>query len=87
VITLSSVAGGTRPWEKALEAHQYTLVKHYKNVFFSRNLGQNVFKNAYFLEKSYKIAAASGDPPLKIPAGLQRLWTSSPDPHVVALTY
>jgi len=90
VITLSSVVGGkwgTRPEEKALEAHQFTLFRHLKNVFFSRNLGQNILKNAYFLEKSCKIAAASGDPPPKIPAGLQRLRTSSSDPRVVTLTY
>jgi len=40
-----------------------------------------------FLEKSYKIAAASGDPPTKIPTGFQWLGPSSSDPHVLTLTY
>jgi len=53
---------------RALEAYQHALLRHLKNVFFSRNLGQNMPKNAYFLEKGCKIAAATGDsapePPL-----------------------
>jgi len=40
-----------------------------------------------FLEKSCKIAAASGDPPPKIPSGLQWLGTSFSDPCFVTLTY
>jgi len=46
-------------WTLALEVHQHTLFRHLKNKIFSRNLGQNIFKNAYFLEKGYKIAAAN----------------------------
>jgi len=40
-----------------------------------------------FLEKSQKIAAASGNLLPKIPAGFQRLGTSSSDPRFVTLTY
>jgi len=36
---------------QALEAYQHTLFRHLKNDFFSKNLGQNMPKNAYFLEK------------------------------------
>jgi len=42
------------PGEKALEAHQHTLFRHLKNAFFSRNLGQNMLKNVYFLKKAVK---------------------------------
>jgi len=35
---------------QVLEAHQHALFRHLKNEFFSRNLGQNMPKNAYFLE-------------------------------------
>jgi len=34
-------SGGMRPGMQALEGHQYTLFKHLKNDFFSRNLGHN----------------------------------------------
>jgi len=44
-------SGGMRPGAQALEAQQYTLFRHLKNELFSRNLGQNMPKNAYFLEK------------------------------------
>jgi len=74
--------------EQALEVHQHTLFKHSKNAFFSRNLGQNMLKNMYcFYEKSCKIAAASGNPPQKTPAGFQWLGTPPQDPRVVTLTY
>jgi len=46
--------------ERALEARQHTLFRHLKYEFFNRNLGQNMPKNAYFLEKSCKITAAPG---------------------------
>jgi len=52
-----------RPGAQALDAHQHTLFIHLKNALFSRNLDQNMPKNAYFLEKGYKIAAAP-EPPL-----------------------
>jgi len=39
-----------------------TLFQPFKNVFLSRNLDQNVPKNAYFLAKAVKIAAASMAP-------------------------
>jgi len=42
---------GMRPGVQASEAHQHTLFRHLKNEFFSRYLGQNIPKNAYFLEK------------------------------------
>jgi len=41
---------------QALEAHQHTLFKRLKNEFFSRNLGQNMSKNVYFLQKICKTA-------------------------------
>jgi len=49
--TRSTVSGGKRLGAKDLEAHQHTLFRHFKNEFFNRNLGQNMPKNAYFLEK------------------------------------
>jgi len=36
----------------------------FKIMFLSRNLDQNMPKNAYSFEKSFKIAAASGAPSL-----------------------
>jgi len=39
-----------------------TLFMPLKNAFLSRNLDQRMPKNAYFLEKAIKIAAASGAP-------------------------
>jgi len=87
VITLSSVAGGKRPGKQALEAHQHTLFRHLKNALFSRNLGKNMLKNAYFFLKSCKITAALRDLPPKIPAGLQRLGTLPQDLRVIILTY
>jgi len=61
-------SGGMHFGAKALETHQHTLFRHLKNEFFSRNLGQNMSKNAYFLVKGCKIAAAPGglapEPPL-----------------------
>jgi len=44
-------SGGMHFGEWALEAHQHTLFRHLKNEFFNSNLGQNMPKNAYFLEK------------------------------------
>jgi len=44
-------SGEMRPGAQGLEAHQHTLFRHLKNKFFRRNLGQNMPKNAYFLEK------------------------------------
>jgi len=41
-------SGGIRPGVQTLEAHQHTLFIHLKNVFFSRNLGQNMPKNRIF---------------------------------------
>jgi len=85
VITLNGVAkrrgasGGTR-----FGAHQQTLFRYqtFENAFFSRNLSQNMYKNAYFLEKSCKIAAASG-----AAVGLWRLYTPPSDPRVGSSTY
>jgi len=56
-------SGGTRLREKALEEHQHTLFRHLKNVFFSRNLGQNMLKNAYFFEKGVKLPQRHGSAP------------------------
>jgi len=42
---------GKRPGMQATVAHLHTLFRHLKNEFFSRNLGQNMPQNAYFLEK------------------------------------
>jgi len=66
--TRRGASGGMRLEAKALKANQHTLFRHFKNEFFSRTLGQNMPKNAYFLEKSCKIAAVSGgsapEPPM-----------------------
>jgi len=55
VITLrGTVMGASRGMHvgtRALETHQYTLFRHLNNEFFTKNLGQNMPKNAYFLEK------------------------------------
>jgi len=45
------------PEVQALERHQHILFRHLKNELFSRNLGHNIPKNAYFLE-GCKIATA-----------------------------
>jgi len=42
---------GLRPGVQALEAHQHTLFRHLKNEIFSKNLSQNMPKNAYFSVK------------------------------------
>jgi len=47
---------------QALWSHQHTL-QLFKNTFLSRNLDQNMFKNALFLEKDGKFAAVLGAPP------------------------
>jgi len=66
VITFRSVvgeSGGTRLGEKALEAHQHTLFRYLKNAFFSRNVGQNMLKNAYFFgKKAVKSPQRQEDP-------------------------
>jgi len=49
-------------------------------LFFCRNLDQNTPKNAYFGEKSCKIAAASGLCP-RTPVGLRRLGLCPRPPH------
>jgi len=70
VVTFSSVAGssgGTRLEEQALEVHQHTLFKHLKNVFFSRNLCQNILKNACFWKKALKSLQRQGIRPQKSP--------------------
>jgi len=50
-VTRRGASGGMRLEAKALEAHHHTLFRRFKNEFFSRNLGQNMPKTAYFLEK------------------------------------
>jgi len=68
VITLSNVVGskwGHAPLGVGLEGASTHFIQTFKNAFFSRNLGQNMLKNAYLLKKSCKIAAASRDPPQK----------------------
>jgi len=47
-------APGRRPWGRIS-----TLFQPFKNALLSTSLDQNMHKNAYFLEKSCKIAAAS----------------------------
>jgi len=39
---------GMRSEMQVLKAHQHSLFRRLKNEFFSRNLGQNMPKNAYF---------------------------------------
>jgi len=50
-------SGGTRSGTQALGARQHTFYNNLKRVL-SRNLDQNMLKNAYFFE-NVKIAAAS----------------------------
>jgi len=72
-----------RPGAQALKAHQLTLFKHLKHEFFSRNLGQNMPKNAYFLKKkSVKLPQRPGAPPPN-PRWSPALKISPPDPRVV----
>jgi len=47
-------APGRRPWRRI-----GTLFTVILNVFLSRNLDQSMLKNAYFLEKTVKIASPS----------------------------
>jgi len=50
-----------------LGAHQHTL-QSFKNTFLSRNLGQNMLKNALFFGKSWKnrrsVGGSAPKPPL-----------------------
>jgi len=50
------------PGAQALKAHQHTVFRHLKNEFFSKNLGQNMPKIAYFWKQGCKISPlASGN--------------------------
>jgi len=49
-----------------LGAHQHTL-QSFKSTILSRNLDQNMLKNAFFMEKAEKIAAALGAEPSNAP--------------------
>jgi len=51
------VSGGIKSWAQVLGAHQHTL-QSFKNTILSRNLDQNMLKNALFLKKDGKIFAA-----------------------------
>jgi len=76
------------PGAQALEAHQHTLFRHLKNEFFSKNLGQNMPKNAHFFRKK-KAANRRSDRGL-CPCTLvrlRRLETPLPDLRVVTPTY
>jgi len=85
VITISSVAGGTRSGEKALEAHQHTLFKHLKTCSSAEIWAKIILKMRIFWKKAVK--SPSGDSPPKIPAGRLRLGNSSSDLRFVTLTY
>jgi len=57
VITLSSVAKGKwrhAPRREGLGGASTHFIQTLKKKRFSRNLGQNILKNAYFLEKAVK---------------------------------
>jgi len=58
---MGACALGCRPWWR-----NSTLYAVILNVFLSKNLDQNMLKNACFLEKTVKIVSASGDPPPKL---------------------
>jgi len=74
------VSGGIRPGAQVLEAHQHDLFRHLKKKFFSRNLGQNIPKNAHFFRKKVvKLLQRPGDPP----PNLRRLRTLPPDPALL----
>jgi len=78
---------GMRAETQALEVHQHTLFRHLKYAFFSRNLGQNMPKNAYFLEKRLKNhRSAQGRCP-RTSVSLRQLGTPPPDLRVVTPTY
>jgi len=62
VITLSGAARRGRGHAIRGESLGGASIQTFKNAFFSRNLGQNMPKNAYILEKDCKIAAP--EPPL-----------------------
>jgi len=47
----------------AVRTHEQHTLQSFKNTFLSRNLDQNMLKNALFFEKVWKIAAALGTPP------------------------
>jgi len=50
-VVVEGTSWGRRSWTQTMEADQYTL-QSFKSVFFSRNVNQNMPKNAlYFFEK------------------------------------
>jgi len=49
---------GARTLERRSRRHITTLIQPFKNSFLSKNLEQNMPKNAYSLKKSCNIAAA-----------------------------
>jgi len=67
VITLSSVAGGKRPGEKALEAHQHTLFRHLKTRFSTEIWAKIFLKMCIFLKKAVKSPQRQGIRPQKSP--------------------
>jgi len=74
-------ASGHMPWRRINTLYSGI----YKNEFFSRNLGQDMPKNAYFLEKkAVKLPQWSEG---GRPGGLRRLGIPPPDPSVVTPTY
>jgi len=63
---------------KALEAHQHTLFRHFENEFFSRNLGQNMSKNAHFLESNFCRSARGSAPEPPLASGSWGLRLQAP---------
>jgi len=74
---------GRRPWRR-----NSTLFAVILNVFLSRNLDQNMLKNAHFLGKNCKSGRLSvGGSAPRTPICLRRLGAPPPDPRVVTPAY
>jgi len=69
-------------WAQALRTHQQHTLQSFKNMLLSRNLDQNMHKNALFLEKSEKSPQCWGLR-LQTPVGLRQLGAPLPNPRVV----
>jgi len=69
---------------QALRTHQQHTLQSFKITFLSRNLDQNMHKNALFLKNSEKSPQHWGLCP-QTPVGLRWLGTPPPDPRIVTL--
>jgi len=65
-------SGGIQCWAQALWAHKHTL-QSFKNTFLSRNLDQNMLKNALFFGKKWKNWRSVGGFASQTPVGSLKL--------------